>query len=89
VTVAKGSFCLGGGRAAPPVELRPEVWAAVRALSARQREAIALRYVLDLSEAQVAEAMGVAVGTASATLAAARSRLGELLSDPADDEVLR
>jgi RNA polymerase sigma-70 factor (ECF subfamily) len=53
----------------------PEIWVAVGLLPSRQREAIALRYVVDLSERQVAEAMGVAEGTASATLAAARRRL--------------
>ena len=63
----------------PPAQLQTEVWQAVKALPRRQREAIALRYLLDLSEAGVAEAMGVAIGTASATLASARARLAELL----------
>lgn len=66
-------------RAAPTpwaqAELVPELWAALAALPRRQREAVALRYVADLSEAQVAELMGVAEGTASATLSAARHRL--------------
>ncbi len=53
----------------------PEIWPAIARLPSRQREAVALRYVADLSERQVAEAMGVAEGTASATLAAARRRL--------------
>jgi DNA-directed RNA polymerase specialized sigma24 family protein len=79
------------GRAAPPPppppEVRPDVWAAVADLSARQRESIALRYLLDLSEAEVAEAMGVAVGTASATLATARARLASLLDDDREIEV--
>jgi RNA polymerase sigma factor (sigma-70 family) len=65
----------------PPVELHPEVWTAVQSLSARQREAIALRYLLGLPEGEVAQAMGVAMGTASATLAAARARLAVLLDD--------
>jgi RNA polymerase sigma-70 factor (sigma-E family) len=38
------------------------VLAAVRRLPARQREALALRYYLDLSEAQAAEAMGLSEG---------------------------
>ena len=67
------------GRAAPTrwaeAELVPELWAALAALPRRQREAVALRYVVDLSEAQVAEYMGVAEGTASAALSAARRRL--------------
>lgn len=57
----------------------PQVWAAVRQLPDRQREAIALRYVGQLSESEVAAAMGVAEGTASATLNAARRRLAEML----------
>lgn len=66
--------------------LPPDVWDAVRQLPKRQREAIALRYVLDLSEAQVADAMGVAPGTASATLVSARKALAVLLHD--DVEVM-
>ena len=63
-----------------PVELDPEVWQAVKELSSRQREAIALRYLVGMSEAEVADALGVAIGTASATLSTARSRLASLLS---------
>lgn len=62
-------------------ELSPEVWSVVRALPPRQREAVALRYVLDLTEPEVARVMGIAVGTASATLGAARAGLRDLLGD--------
>lgn len=62
-----------------PLEVRPELWAAVAGLPARQREAIALRYVADLSEREVADAMGIAVGSASACLTAARRRLATSL----------
>ena len=55
------------------------MWAAVAALPDRQREAIALRYLLGLTQAEVADAMGVAPGTASATLAAARRALAPIL----------
>jgi RNA polymerase sigma-70 factor (sigma-E family) len=58
-----------------------EVLAAVRVLPARQREALALRYYLDLSEAQTAEAMGVSAGAVkshtSRALAALRRALEE------------
>ena len=64
-----------------PPEVTPELWAAVAALPDRQREAIALRYVADLTEAGVAEAMGISAGAASATLSVARRRLAEVL-DP-------
>jgi RNA polymerase sigma factor (sigma-70 family) len=40
-----------------------EVLAAVAALPSRQREAVVLRYWLELSEAEIAAAMGVAAGT--------------------------
>jgi len=38
------------------------VVAALRALPARQREALVLRYYLDLSESEIAEAMGISRG---------------------------
>jgi RNA polymerase sigma factor (sigma-70 family) len=69
----------------PPSQLSPDVWDAVVALPSRQREAIALRYLLDLTQADVAEAMGVAPGTAAATLHAARRNLaGRLGLDDTD-----
>ncbi len=45
----------------PEVE---EVWAAVRQLPDRQREALVLRFYLDLSLEQVADHLGCPVGTA-------------------------
>jgi RNA polymerase sigma-70 factor (ECF subfamily) len=59
-----------------------EAWDAVRALPSRQRQALVLRYVADLPEADVARAMGVRRGTASATLSAARRALAGLLAEP-------
>jgi RNA polymerase sigma factor (sigma-70 family) len=71
---------------APPSQLSLEVWDALVALPARQREAIALRYLLDLTQADVAAAMGVAPGTAAATLHAARRNLADRLGlDDTDD----
>lgn len=71
---------------APP-ELHPEVWEAIRSLPDRQREAIALRYLLDMTEAGVAQTMGIALGTASATLAAARTALGRQLEPHSTDRI--
>jgi len=68
-----------------PGVVSEEVWDAVRSLPLRQRTAVALRYVLDLSQGQIADVMGVAPGTVSATLVAARKRLAETLGD---DEAL-
>jgi RNA polymerase sigma factor (sigma-70 family) len=63
--------------AAPP---EIELWQAVAALPQRQRVAVVLRYLGDLTEAQTAEAMGVAPGTASAALSAARASLSRTLA---------
>jgi RNA polymerase sigma-70 factor, ECF subfamily len=70
-----------------PVEADPALWDAVRALPDRQREAIALRYVLDLEQHEVAEAMRVRPGTVASTLHAARARLASVLVivDPGDE----
>jgi RNA polymerase sigma-70 factor (ECF subfamily) len=62
------------------------LWDAVRALPPRARTAIALRYTGGLSEAEVAAAMNVAVGTASATLASARRALAAALADTPEEE---
>jgi RNA polymerase sigma-70 factor (ECF subfamily) len=60
---------------APPPAIESELWEAVRALPVRQRTAIALRYVCDLPQEEIAAVMHVAAGTVSATLTAARRRL--------------
>ena len=55
---------------------------AITTLPARQREAVVLRYLADLPLADVAEAMGCAVGTVKATLhQALRSLRVELEED--------
>ena len=59
-----------------------DVRVAIRALPARQQEAVALHYLLDLSVEETAETMGVAQGTVKAHLARARQSLGEALGAP-------
>lgn len=63
-------------------ERRDRVLAALADLPQRQREVLVLRYYLDLSEAQIADALGVSRGAvkshASRGAAALRGRLGEL-----------
>ncbi len=62
----------------PDVVRRDVLWAAVRALPARQRAVVVLRYYEDLSEREIAETLGCSQGTvksqASAALASLRAR---------------
>jgi RNA polymerase sigma-70 factor (sigma-E family) len=63
-------------------ETYAEVLTAVRALPARQREALVLRYYLDLSEAQTAEAMGVSTGAVKSHTARALAALRRTMENP-------
>jgi RNA polymerase sigma-70 factor (ECF subfamily) len=67
---------------AVPFDGSIEIWDAVHALPRRERLAIALRYAAGLSEPDVAAAMDIKVGTASATLASARRKLAVALAEP-------
>ena len=64
-------------------EQRAAVLDALADLPRRQREVLALRYYLDLSEAQIAETLGISRGAvkshASRGAAALRDRLGHLI----------
>jgi RNA polymerase sigma factor (sigma-70 family) len=64
-----------------------EVWDLVHALPERQRIAVVLRYVADLTEPDIAIAMGIARGTVASTLAAARGRLAEVLRNEIEEDV--
>lgn len=66
--------------------VRFDVMRAVQRLPARARTAVVLRYVADLTEAEVAEIMNVAPGTVAATLSNARRRLAVLLADYSSTE---
>ena len=59
---------------------------AISTLPVRQREAVVLRYLADLSLADVAEAMGCAIGTVKATLHQALRSLRVELEDEEDDD---
>jgi RNA polymerase sigma-70 factor, ECF subfamily len=54
---------------------------AVLQLPGRQRDALFLRYYLDLDYASIAETLGIEVGTVSATLHAARTSLRQALQE--------
>jgi RNA polymerase sigma factor (sigma-70 family) len=56
-----------------------EVVAALAALPTRRREAIVLRYWLDLSEREIADAMGVSRGTVKAHVSRGLDALGQAL----------
>lgn len=57
---------------------------ALGTLAPRQRAVIVLRYFEDLTEAQTAEALGIAVGTVKSQARDALRRLREVLPDLAD-----
>lgn len=58
-----------------------QIKAAIRLLPQRERDAMTLRYVQGFTDAQVADAMGVAAVSARALLSRGRKRLKGLLSE--------
>ena len=60
---------------------RTAVLAEMARLPQRQREALVLRYWLDLPYNEVAEAMGVTTGTAKSTVSRAISALSAVLAE--------
>lgn len=60
---------------ATPVEPDHELWAAVSRLPDRTRSAVVLRYVADLTEAGIAEALGIKRGTVATMLRRAHDAL--------------
>jgi len=62
------------------------LWAAVRALPEKQRSAIALRYVEDLSLTGIAAVLGCSEGTVKTHLFRARQTLATVLDAPREVE---
>jgi len=62
-------------------EAHQEVLAALRRLPARQRECVVLRYYLDMTEAQAAQAMGVSTGTVKSATSRGLAALARLLKE--------
>jgi RNA polymerase sigma factor (sigma-70 family) len=54
---------------------------AIRGLPARQREALLLRYYLDMSEDEAARAMGVSRGTVKSATSRALAAVGRILKE--------
>jgi len=57
------------------IDSRDEMWRAIGALPRRQRAVLVLRYYEDLSEAEIAVALGMSVGTVKSTAARALAKL--------------
>ena len=64
------------------------VWQAVLSLPRRQRAVTVLRYYEDLTEAQIAETLGISPGTVKSHSHAASRRLAELLGEPVTEPSL-
>lgn len=62
-----------------------ELWTVVAGLPPRQRTAIVLRYVADLTQTEVAEVMGITRSTVVSLLSDAHARLAELLAPRTTD----
>jgi len=69
---------------AASLELQNQIWGAMQRLSPRQRAVIVQRYFLDMSEKEMAEQTGTAIGTIKWLLNAARERLRSLLERSAE-----
>ncbi|WP_223166660.1 SigE family RNA polymerase sigma factor [Nonomuraea sp. SYSU D8015] len=62
-------------------EERREVLLALRRLPRRQREALILRYYLDLTDQEIADTMGIGAGTVRSTIARGLAALGRALGE--------
>jgi RNA polymerase sigma-70 factor (ECF subfamily) len=78
------AFATSGRAPEPPPG--GEAWLVVAGLPIRQRTAVVLRHVGGMTEADVADAMGVTRSTVSSTLASAYTSLGQALAEPRDSE---
>lgn len=74
--------------ASGPEPRNDALWAAVAALPERARHMVALRYVLDMHEAEIAAELGITRGTVASTLCKARQSLSvELAPAKAGEEL--
>lgn len=71
----------GADEATLTSERRTQVLDALRELPERQREVITLRYYLDLSEAQIADALGISRGAVKSHASRGAASLRQLLED--------
>lgn len=61
--------------------LRVALWAALRALPRRQREIVVLRYVAGLTENEVAQLLGLSLGTVKTHVTRGRAALRHAMKD--------
>jgi RNA polymerase sigma-70 factor (sigma-E family) len=71
----------GADEGAVAAERRRQVLDALRALPTRQREVLALRYYLDLSEAEIADALGISRGAVKSHSSRGARALRQLLEE--------
>jgi RNA polymerase sigma-70 factor (ECF subfamily) len=72
---------LAGSASVALPDVDGSLWEAVRRLPDRERQAVALKYVVGLTQAEIAVVMRIAPGTVAATLTHARARLAALLGE--------
>lgn len=72
---------VGATHDAPAPDWSLDVRAAVESLPPREREAVMLRYVADLTQQDIARVMHVTPGAVAASLHAGREKLARLLAD--------
>ena len=68
----------------PVPEIDVALWETVRSLPKRERELVALRYVADLTEPEIAATLGIAKGTVARGLHDARAHLQSMLTPEED-----
>lgn len=76
---------LDGGRGDPSAEdaaLRIDLAKALKRLSSRQKEVVVMRYLIDLTEEDVAVSLGMSTGSVKTHLHRATSKLRDELADP-------
>ena len=61
--------------------LRVALWAALHALPRRQREIVVLRYIAGLTEPEVAQLLGISLGTVKTHVTRGRAALRRMIRD--------
>ena len=79
------AYASGADEAATASSRRDAVLDAMRELPRRQREVLALRYYLDLSEAEIADTLGISRGAVKSHASRGSAALRDLLRDQRED----